>query len=76
MGEKPGLVLNVGYCAKCGGGLTSRSYGEWLTASYETCDCLSCGLTWRIARLQRGNIKIAEVPADEGSPEEFERSCA
>ncbi len=75
MVKKPGIVLGVRYCPKCGSELTSRSYDEWLTASYENCICPSCGVIWRIARLPNGEVRIAEVPADEGSPEQFVRSC-
>lgn len=75
MVKRPTIVLSVHYCPKCGGELTSRSYNEWLVASYETCDCPSCGLTWRVARYQNGQVRVAEIPRDEGSPEEFERTC-
>ena len=75
MGSRPGVVLDVHYCPKCGGELTSRSYNMWLIAWYETCDCPACGRTWRVARYQNGVLKVSEISKDEGSPEEYERTC-
>jgi len=71
MSRKAGVALSVRYCAKCGGELTSRSYADGLGASYETCECSSCGLTWQIAQFSSGEVRIAEVSPDEESPEEM-----
>ncbi len=69
--KKPSIVLSVHYCAKCGGELTSRSYEDGVGVSYETCECPSCGLTWHISQFLSGEVRIAEVPPDEGSPDEL-----
>ena len=74
MEKKSNLVLGVRYCAKCGGELTSRNYVDALHASYETCECSSCGLTWQIVQFSSGEVRIAEVSPEEGSPEEFSSS--
>ena len=71
MTKGPGVVLSVHCCAKCGGELTSRSYEQWLTASYESCECSSCGLMWQIVQFSSGKVRIAEVPSDEDSPDEM-----
>ena len=70
--KKPGIALSVRYCAKCGGELTSRMFEDGGTGVlYETCDCPSCGLTWQTAQFTTGEVRIAEVSADEGSPDEM-----
>ena len=70
--KKPGIVLSVHYCAKCGGDLTSRMYEDGgMGVLYETCECTSCGLTWYITQFPSGEVRVAEVSADEGSPEDM-----
>ena len=68
---KPGVKLSVRYCAKCGGELSSRIYEDGVGIAYETCDCTSCGLSWQTAEFPSGEVRIAEVSPDEGSPEEM-----
>ena len=69
IGKKPGLVLGVHYCAKCGGELTSRGYEDGVGVSFETGECFSCGLMWQIAQFSSGEVRIAEISPDEESPE-------
>ena len=72
MEKKPSVVLSVHYCAKCGGELISRKYEDGgMGVLYETCDCPSCGSTWQSAQFPSGEVRIAEVAADEESPEEM-----
>ncbi|MDY7019292.1 MAG: hypothetical protein SU899_04390 [Chloroflexota bacterium] len=71
MEKKSNVVLSVRYCPKCGAGLTSWNYADGMGISYETCQCSSCGLTWQVTQLSSGEVRIAEVSPDEGSPEEL-----
>lgn len=72
MGKRPGVVLPVRYCAKCGGELISRKYEDGgVGVLYETCECPSCGATWQSAQFPSGEVRIAEISPDEESPEEM-----
>ena len=68
--KKPGVALSVCYCAKCGAELISRSYEDGVGVCYENTDCPACGLAWQTAQFPSGEVRIAEIPTDEGSPEE------
>ncbi len=72
MAKKPGIALSVRYCAKCGKRLTPRSYEDGADGvRYETCECPACGLTWQTAQFPSGEVRIAEVSSDEGSPDQM-----
>ena len=68
-GKRPGIVLSVHYCAKCGGRLTSRSYEDSPGVSYEVCECPSCSLTWHVSQYPSGEVRVAEVSPDEEEPD-------
>ena len=72
MEKRPEVVLAVRYCAKCGGKLSSRKYEDGgMGVLYETCECPACGSIWQSAQFPSGEVRIAEIDADEESPEEM-----